>query len=65
MKLKSDLDYVALYAEKLKRDNSLFVQQKMLIESQLKGSSELTKKRFGDNFKENVRKYLRAVGLLK
>ena len=65
MKLKSDLDYVVLYAEKLKRDNSLFVQQKKLIESQLKSSSDLTKKRFGKDFKENVRKYLRAIGLLK
>ena len=65
MKLKSDLDYVVLYAEKLKRDNRLFVQQKKLIEAQLKGSSELIKKRFRGNFKENVRKYLRAVGLLK
>ena len=64
MNLKNDLDYVVLYAEKLKKDSSLFVQQKRLIESQLKGSSDLTKKRFGNNFKENVRKYLKAVGLI-
>jgi len=65
MKLKDDLDYVKLYAEKLKKDNRLFVQQKKLIESQLKSSSDLAKKKFGKNFKFNVRKYLRAIGLIK
>ena len=65
MKSASKLDYVELYAEKLKKDNSLFVQQKKLIEAQLKSSSDLTRKRFSKDFKVNVRKYLRAIELLK
>ncbi len=35
MKPKNDLDYVELYAERLKEDNRLFKQQKKLIESRL------------------------------
>ena len=59
------MDYVELYAEKLKSDNSLFAQQKKLIESQLHGSSSL----FGNmltegNFKTNARKYLKGIGLI-
>ena len=66
MKPKSDLDYVELYAEKLKKDNSLFKQQKKLIESQLHSSSSLFKKMFaGRDFKVCARKYLRGIGLLK
>ena len=64
MKDMADLDYVRLYAEKLKEDNSLFAQQKKLIEAQLKGSSQLFKKMFGKNFKSGARKYIRAIGLL-
>jgi len=61
----SDLDYVELYANKLKEDNRLFLQQKKLIESQLHASSALFKNRFGErNFKENARVYLRDVGLI-
>ncbi|MAG07535.1 hypothetical protein CMI46_01850 [Candidatus Pacearchaeota archaeon] len=61
----TDLDYVKLYAERLKKDKSLFKQQKKLIESQMKSSSELAKKMFGENdFKLNARKYLRKLNLL-
>jgi len=61
---KTDLDYVELYAKKLKKDNSLFKQQKMLIESQLKGSSSLFKNMFGKtDFKKKAREYIRKVSL--
>lgn len=59
MKLKTDLDYVEFYANKLKLDNSIFKQQKKLIESQLKSSSDIFRKKFGKNFKINARKYLK------
>ena len=63
---KTDLDYVELFANKLKKDNSLFKQQKMLIESQLHSSAELFRKRFGTGkiFKINARKYLKEIGLI-
>ena len=63
---RTDLDYVELYANKLKEDNSLFKQQKMLIESQLHGSSDLFRKMFGtqNNFKLNARKHLKSIGLI-
>lgn len=65
MKILTDLDYVEIYAEKLKQDGSLFNQQKMLIESQIKASRSLFIKSFGKkNFKENARKYLKRVGIL-
>lgn len=60
----SDLDYVELYAEKLKSDSSLFKQQKKLIESQMKGSAEIFSKAFAGNFKLNARRYLKGVGLV-
>ena len=65
-KPKTDLDYVKLFASKLRKDNSLFEQQKKLIESQMHSSSELFKKRFGTgrNFKKNARAYLKKVGLI-
>ena len=56
MKPKTDLDYVELYAEKLKKDNRLFKQQKKLIESQLKSSSSLFRNMFGTaKLKEKAR----------
>lgn len=61
---QSDLDYVVLYAEALKKNSSLFEQQKMLIESQMKGSRELFKNRFGKNFKKEARKYLKQIKLI-
>lgn len=65
MKPMTDLDYVELYAKKLKEDSSLFKQQKMLIESQMKSSSDVFNNMFGENFKVNARKYLRGIGLIK
>ena len=63
---RTDLDYVEFYANKLKMDNSLFRQQKILIESQLHGSSDLFRKMFGtkNNFKINARKHLKGIGLI-
>lgn len=62
MKPKKDLDYVELYAKRLKKDNSLFKQQKKLIESQLKSSSSLFRNMFGKaDFKEKARKYIKSV----
>jgi hypothetical protein len=62
----TDLEYVELYANKLKNDNSLFKQQKKLIESQLHSSSAIFKTMFGNgkNFKINARKYLNKIGLI-
>ena len=62
---KTDLNYVELYAEKLKENPKFFKQQKELIDSQLEISSELTKKRFSKgDFKSNARKYLKDIGIL-
>ncbi len=61
---KSDLDYIEIYARKLKENPELFKQQKELIESQLSGSSELAKKRFSEeNFKANARAHLKEIGV--
>ena len=59
-----EIDYVELYAKKLREDNSLFQQQRILIEAQLQGSSSLFKKMFSGNFKAKARKYLRGIGLI-
>lgn len=59
-----DLDYVELYAEELKKNNSLFSQQKKLIESQLSASSLLFKNMFTENFKINAREYLKKIRLI-
>lgn len=61
---KTKLDYVEIYARKLKEDNSYFEQQKMLIESQMRSSSSLFKKMFGSEFKTKARAYLKGVGLI-
>lgn len=63
---KTRLDYVELYANKLKEDNSLFRQQKMLIESQMSASRSLFRSMFGagKEFKINARKYLKSIGLI-
>tara|TARA_Y100000031_G_C7982378_1_gene275380 strand:+ start:397 stop:585 length:189 start_codon:yes stop_codon:yes gene_type:complete len=60
-----EIDYVELYAKKLKEDPSLFEQQKMLIDSQITGSRSLFENMFkGEDFKEKAREYLRGIGLL-
>ncbi len=63
---KTRLDYIELYATRLKEDNSFFKQHKMIIESQMHSSSALFKKMFGtgETFKTNARKYLKSVGLI-
>ena len=60
------IDYVELYAEKLKSDNSFFQQQKTLVESQIKGSKELFHNMWGsgEKFKKNAREYLKKRGLI-
>tara|TARA_Y100000310_G_scaffold332783_1_gene409012 strand:+ start:2704 stop:2892 length:189 start_codon:yes stop_codon:yes gene_type:complete len=61
----NNLDYAKLYAERLKEDNSLFKQQKSLIESQYKASSSFFQNMFSkSNFKKDARKYLKSVGLI-
>lgn len=63
-KPKSDLDYIEIYAKKLRENPALFKQQKELIESQLSSSSEITKKRFPkENFKSQVRIHLKKIDL--
>jgi len=65
MKQMNDLDYVELYANRIKNDNRLFSQQKKMIESQLHSSSSLfTKMLSGSNFKKAAREYLKNAGLL-
>ena len=59
----SDLDYVVLYAEQLKKNKDLFEQQRRLIEDQIRASSSLFRNYFGKDFKKGARKYLKEVGL--
>ncbi len=62
MKLKTDMDFVTLYAEAYKRDRRLFKNQKMLIESQMRSSRSFFLNLFGTtHFKENARKFLNDV----
>lgn len=67
MKLINNVDYVEFYAKKLKEDNSLFKQQKRLIESQLNASKQLYRNMFGtgEEFKKNAREYLRKKGIIQ
>jgi len=59
-------DYVELYAKKLRKDNTIFAEQKRFIEAQLQGSASLFRKMCrGRDFKACAREYLRGVGLLK
>jgi len=62
---KTDLDYVEIYAKKLKTDNGLFSQQKNFIESQLKISQSFFLNNFGENFNAKAREYLKKRGLIK
>ncbi len=61
----TDLEYVQYYAEKMKKDNKYFAQQKILIDSQIKSSRTLFQNQFKSDFKKEARKYLKGVGLLK
>jgi hypothetical protein len=65
MKILSDLDYVEMYAERLRKDNRLFAQQKMLIDSQMRASRSFFGVMLsGPDFKRQAREYLKKVGLL-
>ena len=65
MKRMTDLDYVELYANKLKNDNSVFSQQKKLIESQMRSSSSLFSRMLsGRDSRKAAREYLKGIGLL-
>ena len=59
-----ELDYVKIYARALKVNPRLFKQQAMLINSQIEASSSLFKKKFGVNFKEGARNYLKKIKIL-
>jgi len=66
----SDGDYVILFAEKLRDDNSYFKDHKMIIDSQISSSRSLFNDKFSEelkngNFKDSVRKFLQEIGLLK
>jgi hypothetical protein len=66
MKPTTDMDYVELFAKKLKEDKNLFQQQKALIESQLHSSWAIFSKfGTGNKFKTKAREYLRGIGLLE
>ncbi|MBI2137867.1 hypothetical protein HYU12_05140, partial [Candidatus Woesearchaeota archaeon] len=55
MKSLSDLEYVELYAKKLKQDSRYFKQQKMLIDSQIIASRSLFRAMFaGSDFKQKA-----------
>lgn len=64
--MKSDIDYIEFYAKSLLKDNSNFVQQKLLINSQLKASISLFANKFGKGkeFEKNARIYLKEIGLI-
>ena len=62
--MKTNEEYVIFYARQLKENKKYFKQQKIIIDSQIKSSREIFGKKFGKNFKENARKYLREIGLL-
>lgn len=67
MKPKTRMDYVKIYGQKMRKDSSLFRQQKMLIESQLQSSSQIFRSMFGDgkDFEKKARVYLRKVGMIR
>ena len=60
-----EIDYVELFANRIREDNSIFKQQKRLIEAQIKSSSSLFKNMFNKNFKAQAREYLKKVDLLQ
>ena len=63
--LKTDLDYVEFYAKKLLENNNFFVDQKKLINSQLKSSKTLFSRMFGKkNFKKEARIYLEKRNII-
>ncbi|HLD84050.1 MAG TPA: hypothetical protein VI979_04320 [archaeon] len=66
MKPKTRMDYVELYAKKLRNEPLLFEQQRMLIDSQIIASRELFRNMFGEgkDFEKKARSYLKARGII-
>ncbi|MEK6967503.1 MAG: hypothetical protein AABX51_02635 [Nanoarchaeota archaeon] len=62
--MKKQIDYVKLFAEKLREDNKYFAQQKLLIDSQIIASRTLLHNAFSPDFKKSARDYLRKRGIL-
>ncbi|MBU4351969.1 MAG: hypothetical protein KJ939_02700 [Nanoarchaeota archaeon] len=62
--ITKDIEYVELYAEELINNPKLFEQQRVFIESQMKASKELFLNKFGENFNEGARKYLKERDLI-
>lgn len=61
----SDMDYVEFYAERLKIDNRLFKQQKLLIDSQIIASRSLFRNKFKEkDFKTEARRYLKDLKII-
>lgn len=67
IKTMKDIDYVELFAKKLKEDASLFQQHKLLLEGQYQASISLFKNMFGEGekYKKNARIFLKKVGVIK
>lgn len=62
----SDLDYVELYAQRLREDGRVFEQQRRFIEAQLEASKSLFGRMFAqEEFKERAREFLAGRGLLR
>jgi hypothetical protein len=61
-----DIDYVVLFSNKLKEDSRFFKDHTKFINSQIRLSRELFKRRFGegDEFKRNARDYLGKICLI-
>lgn len=64
MKFKKDEDYIIYYSKRLKKDNSLFEQQRKFLNSQIIASRSLFANWKGIEFKKNARRYLRARKLI-
>lgn len=58
------MNYIIYYSEKLKKDASIFEQQKRLIESQLIASKTLYKNMFKKKFKKEARIFLKKKNMI-
>lgn len=61
------INFVKLFAQRLRENPSFFAQQKTLIDSQIQSSREIFRKRFGTGkkFKKNAREFLKNTGRIK
>ncbi|MFW5846928.1 MAG: hypothetical protein ACOCUU_02090 [Nanoarchaeota archaeon] len=64
MQFKEDIDFVIFYSERLKKDASLFEQQRKFLNSQICASRSLFANWKGKEFKKNARIYLKERGLI-